>query len=503
MNNTPTENQETPTNPEADSPTTGISVFHALPILTDAGNGWLNAPVHIVPGVGTAIELAVAISGAFNLTTIEGLSAVVGALSLAVGPGVHVRHPFGGRVPLSMQLWAVADANPNFDRALRYLCQGVVESYASEFGRGILEDDKNLIAQQVNLEKEFQLGAAAEKTGESTRPRWVTKEPEELKQEQEQEQKQQALLLKHLRIRRKRGAFPFGNIVSTKVIEELIAEERDFCFGSFSPDGGALRYLLEASPAERTRVLGFLNSGFQGELLTQRLRLPIFPIASTVWLCAPELIDAAVTKEIHVAMPGALVAPADPPAQEGKTTPMPKEACEKWKYLITGILQTLRLPFHRRYTETAQGHAYSLDDEAVETLAETLDWGTRFTAGPGHPRTVLARSPEHILKIAGLLTLEPIPPDVIGRSAVLLATEVFRWLALGTLDAVSKRQEAVLAEEIEMMTDKLRLRGPLSLRDIVRACHRMTYARSNQILLAAIQAGKVEKDHDLYRAVEK
>jgi hypothetical protein len=31
----------------------------------------------------------------------------------------------------------------------------------------------------------------------------------------------------------------------------------------------------------------------------------------------------------------------------------------------------------------------------------------------------------------------------------------------------------------------------------------MTYARANQILMAAIQAGKVEKHQAIYRAVER
>jgi hypothetical protein len=491
-------NTEPSTNPEADSSATGIPVSCALPALTDAGNEWLNPAVVIAPGGGTANELAAAISSAFNLTPIQGLTAVVGALSLAVGPGVFVQNPFGGCLPLTMQLWVAAET-PNFDRALRYLCQGVMEAYASEFGRGIHEDDKNLIAQQVEVEKAFRVGVATEKKFESSRPGpdWAPKGTADLKQEQ------QALLLKHLRILRKRGSFPFGNIINSKVITELIAEERDVCFGSFSPDGGALRHLLEATPVERERVLAFLNSGFHGELLTQSLKLPVYPVASAVWLCSPELIEAAISKGLHAAMPGALVTQTDPPERMGKTTPLPQEACEKWKYLLKGILQTLRLPFHRRYSETARGHTCSLDAEAVETLAETLDWGTRFTAGPGHPRTVLRRSPEHILKIAALLTVEPIPPDVIGRSTVLLATEVFRWLAQGTFEIVSRRQEAVLTEEIEMVADKLRLRGPLSVRDIVRAFHRMTYARATQILLAAIQVGKVEKDHDLYRAFER
>jgi hypothetical protein len=101
------------------------------------------------------------------------------------------------------------------------------------------------------------------------------------------------------------------------------------------------------------------------------------------------------------------------------------------------------------------------------------------------------------------LNLAPISPEVIGRSTVLLATEVFRWLARGTFEAVSRRQSAVFKMEIDMITEKLRLQGPLSERMIVRSCHRMTYAYADQILVAAIQAGKVEKDQDLYRAIER
>jgi hypothetical protein len=381
--NTPTlaNNQAPPTNSEA----SGIPASHALPVLTDTANGWLNAPVDITPGGGTTSELAAAISVAFNLTPIEGLTAVVGALSLAVGPGVFVQNPFGGRLPLSMQLWVAADANPNLDRAMRHLCQDVVDAYAAEFGCGIDEDDKVLIAQQVEVEKALQQCAATEKLLNANPPGLNWTPPQNAG-------KQQDLLLKHLRILRKRCSFPFGNIVNTKIITELTTEERDFCFGSFSPDGSALAHLLMAASSEQEKILSFLNAGFQGALLTHNLKLPIFPVVSAVWLCPSELLDVAFAKEIHIAVPGALVVPWVP-VHYGKPTPMPKDAREKWKHLVTAILQTLRLPFHRRYTENAQGHTCSLDAEAVETLSETLDWGTRFTSGPGHPRTVLARSP--------------------------------------------------------------------------------------------------------------
>ena len=309
------------------------------------------------------------------------------------------------------------------------------------------------------------------------------------------------LLLKDLLIRRKRCAFPFGNIINSKVISELISEERDFCFGSFGSDGGALRHLLGATPLEREKVLAFINSGFEGEVFPQCQKLPVFPVVSTIWLSNAELIDASISEGLHAAISGVLVTPAKPSERGGKTKPLSSEAREKWKNLLNGILQTLRLPFFRRYATDAQGHKCELVAEALETLAETSEWATGFSSGPGYSRTVLARAPEQILKMSGLLNLEPIPPQVIGRETVLLAMEVFRWLAKGTFEAASRHQATVLTGKIEMICDKLRHHGAMSARDIVRTCHRMTYASANEILTAAILSGKIEEVEGRYRVI--
>lgn len=460
--------------------------------LTKEGNTWLQAPLRIEPGTGTANDLAAGIEAAFNISHVEALTAVVGALSLAVGPGIFIQNPFGGRLPLSIQFLIATGANPNFDRAARHLCQEVIEAYATEFGQEIFEDGKSLLAQQLESEKTINQRVKVEHPvgGGTVGP----KTPGELTQGET------ANILKYYRILRKQAAFPFGNVVSSGIICELAADNGDFCFGSFSPDGGALRHVLEAQPAERMRILNFLNAGFEGELFTHNLELPVYPVAAAIWHSAPDLIHAAITKDVLSAMPGALVVAAEKPSHGKKLAALTVEHRKKWRHLLQSILQTLRLPLHRRYTKDAEGYTCSLNAEATESFTAVLEW-ERFATGPGHAQSLLAKSPEQVLKIASLLNIEPISPEVIGRKTVLQAMEIFRWLARGTLDVVAKHETIHMTRDVEKVTEKLRNDGPMSLRSLTRSFHRMTYERASAILLVAIQSGKVEGEKNFYRAV--
>jgi len=460
--------------------------------LTEEGRTWLHAPVNLEPGAGTTNEVAAAIGTSFNISPIEALTAVVGALSLAVGPGTFSQNPFGTRLPVSLQLWVRVGTNPNFDRAVRFLCREVIDAYSAEFGPAIHEDENTLAAEQLEIETSMSNRASAV-------PRWgaVTITPTVPAALQKEEQ---ADILKYYRIFRRRASFPFGNVVSSSIISELMADNGDFCFGSFSPDGGALRHILETSLAERTKILSFLNAGFDGELFTQNLDLPVYPVTASVWLSSPELIDAAISKGIHIAMPGALVVASERREHGIKPTALAVEHRDKWRHLLTAILRTFRLAPHRRYKEASQGDTCLLDADATDEFTEALEW-ERLATGPSHAQSLLAKAPEQILKIAALLNIEPISTEVIGRNTILRAMEIFRWLARGTLQAVAGHQARDLPHDIERVVAKLRTAGPMSLRSITRSFHRMTYERASMILLRAIQSGSVKEDQNLYRAI--
>lgn len=483
-----------------------------IPGLTKAGKEWLYDPLKIQPGDGSVFEMARVIGTAYNLSPVEALVAVLGALSLAVGAGADIQGPIGVRTPLSLQILVPAGVNPRFDRAYRHLCHSVIETYASDFGRGLDDTDKTLAVRKLQIENEFnQLsapGVQAKMTPDQSEACQIfwrkngARLAESTNDEFDIDSQRKCLLAEYAKVNRKASIFPFGDVIDQKVLSVLVEEKKEFCYGSYSPNGDALLHILESSNQEQSNLIRFLHSGLHGELFSHGTKLPIYPVVSVAWLASPETIRATVAKGMHTRMPGMLFVTPDTPNKSSDVPGVADELQEQWHSFVQKLQMEYRSTFYRRYIPEEKCKTFLLDADASAALCETSEWAGHFTSEPGHVRTMLGRSTEYVLKIAGLLNVEPNASLAISKKSIILATEIFRWLAKGTFETISQGETAVLARMIERIVERLKTDGPQSRRALVRSFHRLDYDRADQLLDEAIRSGKVHKDGKLYKASE-
>ena len=468
--------------------------------LTAEGIQWLHDAPSVNASAGAIYPLADEIAAGYNVTLPEVLIGMAGALSLAIGSSAYAQNPFGCKVPLTLQLVVVAGINPNFDRCYRYLCQEVVDAYAAEFGRNMQEDTKTLTADQIAAEQRFRArGAEVLAAEKEARELGFAPGQPRLQKIEMLKAAEFAELLSYYRVLRKKLIFPYGSILDGALVQRIVEEDRDVCYGCFSADGSALRHILDAPATEKGRIVNFLNAGFQGEIFSSHQAGPVFPVASALWICSPALIAEAFAKDLHTSLTGLMVLSGSP-AQEERSALLTPETRERWSKFIGTVIKNARTAFYRRHSG-CQGHTCVLEAEATEALSRSLEWSSRFTTGAGYPRTVLGRAPEQILKIASLMNLDTISPKPVDAATVVLASELFRLMARDTIGADSQQLEAVQARDVDALQKKLRVQGPLSRRDLVRSYHRGDYGRLDSILAAAMESGQVTLEGDLYRAV--
>lgn len=472
--------------------------------LTEEGAEWLQGQPPELPACALGLyELAAEFAAAFRIPVIDAVVAVVAAMSLVAGPRPTIASPVGPRLPLSLQILTVAGESPGFDRCLWLLCQGVVDACAREFGRDLFEDDASLTAKQLESEQRWRSFAEQAKQAEEASRFSGCSNPGQYHQNIAALKKAQADEFRnYTRFVRKKYTFPFCDAPDTGILRQLIREGGDVCIGTFSPQGAALEHLLEAAPRERSEILSFINAGFHGGLLTCRQsNRSVFPTVSAVWACRPDAIRDAFAMNLPSAMAGFMLAVPSPTTQASAPTEIPQALRDRWTLFLGQIVPELRLQFYRRNSAASNGLAFELDEDARQAVTRTLEWGSRFTSGGGFARDVLSRAPEMVLKIAALLSLDTLPPRPVGAGAVAVASEVFRWLARGTIGADSRQREAVQARDVDALEKKLRVQGPLSRRDLVRSYHRTDYDRLDSILSVAMESGKVIHDGELYKAV--
>jgi hypothetical protein len=477
----------------------------ALPAqgLTEEGAEWLQGQPPELPACALGLyELAAEFAAAFRIPVIDAVVAVVAAMSLVAGPRPTIASPVGPRLPLSLQILTVAGESPGFDRCLWLLCQGVVDACAREFGRDLFEDDASLTAKQLESEQRWRSFAEQAKQAEEASRFSGCSNPGQYQRNSVEFKKAQADEFRnYTRFVRKKYTFPFCDAPDEGILRQLIQEGGDACLGSFSPQGDALAHLLGASPRGRTEILGFMNAGFHGGLLTcPTSSRSVFPTASAVWACRPDAIRDAFAKNLPSAMTGFMLA-VPSPTQPSPPAEIPQALRERWTSFIGQIVPELRLQFFRRNSAASNELACGLDEDARQAVTRTLDWGSRFTNGGGFPRDVLARAPEMVLKIAALLSLDTMPHRPVGAGAVALASEVFRWLARGIIGFEASRGQESLSREVEVLTQKLIVHGPLRMRDLVRTYDRQDYGRIRATLVAALELGKVVENEKRFCAL--
>ena len=267
---------------------------------------------------------------------------------------------------------------------------------------------------------------------------------------------------------------------------------------ALSTDGSALRYLLDATIPERNKIVAFLNAGILGEAMTDTRSNPVFPIACAVWLCGSDLMEEAVAKRLHHSLTGLMVATVHP-SSHPQLAVLPLETREKCSVFIGSLVRNTRTSFYRRHTGGCSGVTSELDEAGTQALGKSMEWSNRFTSTPGYARTLLGRAPEQILKIAALLNIHPTIQKPVDAPTVLLATELYRFLARSTIQVDSHHHEAALARDVAALHEKLTAQGPLSRRDLIRTYHRQDYAKMNTILSAALNDGKVIHERGKYR----
>lgn len=465
--------------------------------LTPEGLEWLRRPIAIPAQQKAIFMLAEDFAVGFDLTHAEALAAIAAATSLAVGPSVKVASGRGPALPLSIQLAVVAGINPNFDRCITALCQAVIDTAAEVFGKGDMEND--LAARLAEAEQRYAASALLFKQAKN-RGRRAGAQRQELSI-QELQGANAADHLQYLRLVRKASLFPFVNHIAPVTVRTLALEDYDNALGSFSPDGGALSRLLDAPRQEKGEVTDFLQAGFRGGMLnlTANPTWTVLPVATAVWLCPPDLIAKGFSERIFTELPEFLVAAPSAPPDDSLPPLSAAGPLNLWAFFVRAILTRLRFQFYRRNSEERNEIVRDLDRLATQALIPAQSWRNQFAAHPGFVQDLLSDAPDQILKLAALLSMDSDAP--VNEATVVAASEIYRWLVRGTLDAEASRHQWSASREVDRLADKLGSHGPLGLRDLVRTYDRQDYTRVRGILDTAIAAGRVVENGGIFSVV--
>ncbi len=390
--------------------------------LNEAGRAWLKAPVNIPTQQLPITEWIRQIARTFSLSTREALLVLCAMFSAAAGPAGLVRDPFGRAIPLSLQLLVYGGAASNLSLAMNVFGQSVLEGFNKMIGRRL---------------PDIVISNANQKAGEANQ--------------------------------RKKQIFPVGGILTTRMAEELIKEDRDCAFASLS-DSMALRAFSKIPKDRQTEFDQFITAGWSGDGIAGTDGHPIFPAISLTWSASTPVVTSALTDGLLDRLPGLLLASPmhiSPDAQ--MPAPLHQVTMTKWATCFIMIMEELRMPHKPKHTIRPSAPLREMSDEALNTVAGTASFVTRYTDGDGAAAQLLRQAPVQITKLAGLLSLHPVHDATIQPVYVQYAQEIYRWLVASTLRAVEQTNDlrpGSLRQERTHVETKLSLYGAMSLRQL-------------------------------------
>jgi hypothetical protein len=421
--------------------------------LTPAGKVWLAQPVNLPNEPLGITQNATQVARAFSLSTREALLAICTVLSLAIGPAIPVRDPFRNGRPLALQILTRGSQASGLDLAIWTLSQRLFCAFNRLIGRRRIptENQKSLPPKAVEIINE-----------------------------------------------RKKRIFPIGEVLSPRLMGELIKEDGDCSFGSMS-DSAALRAFLKTGPTRQLELDQFIRAGWYGDAVPGIDEHPVYPVVSLSWSAPPALVREALSSGLLERIPGLLIVSPMGLSEGLLPSPLPDVAIEQWDSILVSIITQLRLNYLPKHVADDSNTWKVFEERAEEIVASSASFVTRYTTGDGAAASILRHAPVQITKLAALLSLIPQPGAPINDVHVRYAMEIYRWLVAGTLHAVEEveqREPGSFTQETERVKAKLGALGAMTLRQLTSEAPRQELEKVQGILRHLMEERSVEASSD-------
>lgn len=423
--------------------------------LSNPGRLWLQSGIALPSaGLGDIDHLIRSVARTFGLTTREAMIAVCSGLSGMIGHSVLIRGPMGSTLPCSLQLLIASDSRLNIFGAAECLCEDVVEILSRMLGRRRIELPKTL--------------------GDA---------------------------LKLINLRR-RQIFSAGDLLSADLAKRLISEDGDCAFASLSYEQ-ALAEFLRLPPKDAREVDGFMTAGWRGAMVPGVDGHPVFPTVSVVWGASSHHILDAIHRGILDRLPGLLVVKPKFPESEHTSVPdfWPDNMRKSWTRLLSDCFER-RIATAPRHADPESPLMLTFDERAAQAVASLGSFQSRYTYGYGPSACLLRHAPQQVAKLAGLLTIAQ-SSDVINLLTVEFAKELYRGLCHDTLaladEAIAADPESGMGKRRRVL-EKLRLLGPLSLKDLASGFPKLSFDDLPGVVLSMVEDGVVENDDGTLKA---
>lgn len=497
--------------------------------LTVAGSTWLSTSIEFDHAPGLVSELLAPMRESFGISEPEALTALVTALSLAVGPAICVADPFGHTIPVSLQMLWRRSVHCGFDKAMEFLSGSIAKKWTSMVAPGPSESRASIEANMVGIgndlarissalaalengstqdnhaspsaasTEEFMKQVDRDETIDQWQRRLASKEksPDVATQRDKLRLLKQKLISGLTMMSRRQGMSPFGDTVDRRLIKGLADENRDFAFSSFSPTGTALGRLIDESGSSRAIALDFLGAGWSGAPLSGLTAHSAYPTAALAWSTSRQ--DMGRASQLLSLLPGLLIIlpNSGEPGDTPKLQPLTPGAQTFWEDTIERIIEQLRLPVARRFSSEMSESVYSFTPEATNLIIDSAYWSAKYSLPGGRAEGILERAQYNLMKIAALLSIDRSfnRKVTIDVQAVRNASGLYRWLARSTTQvaAAGSGQGTHIDQLVQAILVKLKMEEhPLSLRDIARRFHKQGPYIS-EALCKGVDLGKIQK----------
>ncbi len=296
----------------------------------------------------------------------------------------------------------------------------------------------------------------------------------------------------------------FTDGLSRKEIPLIQRHSFDATLASIALDGHALRQLQGFSAGERRDVARFLLAAWRGELFSSGPVTSVEAQVSNFWIVSPKEFAVAggdsVLQTEGLFRHFLMARSTDAPAQSVEDRKCSGVAQEAWAAL------TKRL-WGERIRNQPQTHG--LETEA-ERIFHDFREETRRICSTVSPSEALLASfwPEQALKMALLLHAcsEESDEELICADTIELA---IRWMRefgkeqfLACKGSMSTEPDDPVEKELRHMISKVRIHGPLRVRDLFRRYDRGCYARLEPILALGIERGLLKNVTGLVRLAD-
>lgn len=431
------------------------------------------------------------------------LAIALAALSAAAGACRTLRNPLGGTVSTALNVVVEDPVNARVgraaDQALRPFQRQVEKKIAAHQEKG----PKHLRQLRMELDQECArvvslLRSPPEKAPEPlTIPVPAAERKKEASKEAVTEAKQAAERIRLFEFEER--PFLMVDGLAAKDIPVITQRTFDCALLNFSPNGDGLRQLDVLRPTERREVLRYLVAAWHGKPFGTGGQTILNPSVTNLWLLdagdiarawrAPAIVTSGLLETFLVV---ANDTPADVDIESFTTT----AADDDWRDLIDVVLgeRIMGDACEHQLAEGAvrrflQFHADTAQAQRADTRKFTAWW------------------PEQVLKVALLLHLDSVHdelPNEIGLATLEAAISIVERLGAAQLRVIAAMNSPRdhLETEIEVMTAKIRINGPLSKWNLFRRYHVQRAEVMEPILARCCERNLLRVEDDLVRLAD-